>query len=40
MNIPHVVWEGTLAESGLSGIIEAIKKLFGRKGRLLWVDES
>ena len=38
MNIPHTLFDGTLSEGGLNAIIEAIKKLFGRKGRLLWVD--
>ena len=38
MNIPHVVWEGTLNEGVLNAIIAAISKLLGRKGRLMWVD--
>lgn len=40
MNVPHIIWEGVLEESILNAIISALSKLLGRKGRLLWVDES
>lgn len=38
MNIPNVVWEGTLDLGCLDAIIKGISALFGRKGRLIWVD--
>jgi hypothetical protein len=38
MNTPDVIWEGRVSDGILPAIIEALKKLFGRKGRLLWVD--
>lgn len=38
MNIPHVIWEGTLDEGALSAILEAIKKLISRRGKLMWLD--
>jgi hypothetical protein len=38
MNIPHVIWEGEKLElSHLNAIIEAIKSLFGRKGRIVFI---
>lgn len=38
MNTPEIIWEGQVNDSFLTVILEAIKKLIGRKGRLLWVD--
>lgn len=38
MNTPEVVWEGRVADGFLTAILEAVKKLMNRKGRLLWVD--
>lgn len=38
MNTPEIVWEGRVAEGVISTILEIVKKLMNRKGRLLWVD--
>jgi hypothetical protein len=42
MNDPEVLWEGPVTgeQSTLESIVAAIKKLVGRKGRLLWVDAN
>ncbi len=38
MNTPEIVWEGRIAEGVIASIMEIVKKLMNRKGRLLWVD--
>lgn len=38
MNTPEAVWEGRVAESFLSTILEGVKSRKDRKGRLLWVE--
>jgi hypothetical protein len=38
MNVPEIIWEGDLKEGVLAAITTALRKLLGRKGRILWVD--
>ena len=38
MNIPHEVYSGELSEISFATILQALKRLIGRRGRLLWVD--
>ena len=40
MKTPETVYEGDVSEATLSEIVELIKKLFGRKGRILFVDNQ